>query len=232
MSKQAIDGSGHDFEAEAHGSPDPAGGPHLVSGRGTAQTNGPPLFRWALGVALLLVAAACSSGSSIHSVAASTTAPPILSWHEIASWHWDSPEQMDSARIEAVKLRESETMLILLPIEGPTGGRIISGDLRIERQTPTGEVNADVAVRIDLADSQLISSIQSSPAEDAVSCDERTDGEWTPRMVRGVEGCQIKQPGGPSFLFWHEAGTFMYAQSELDLDTLDAWLNTWQPISP
>jgi len=212
-----------------------------VSRQGTAKTalaGDSLVLRWALGVLLLFVAAACSRSSSDSSLTPSTTAgptttaPPILSWHEIASWHWDSPDQMDSARIEAVKLPESETVLILLPTEGPAGGRIISGDLRIERRTPTGEVNASVAVRIELDVDQSTSSVGSLPSEFATSCDERTDGEWTSRSIRGMEGCWMVQPGGPSFLIWQEGDTTLHAESSLDPETLATWLTTWQPISP
>lgn len=204
----------------------------------TAPAGDSLVLGWALGVVLLLVAAACSSSSSDSAVtpsattAATTTATPIVIWFEIESWHWNSPEQMESARVEAADIQESETMLILLPTEGPAGGRIISGDLRITQATPTGEVNASVAVRIEVDGSQSTSSVGSQPSEFATSCDERTDGEWTPRSIRGMEGCQMVQPGGPSFLIWQEGDTTLHAESSLDPETLATWLTTWQPTRP
>ncbi len=159
-----------------------------MSRRGAAETapaGGSFVLRLALGVALLLVVVSCSRASSGPSAAPSTattattttTAPPIVIFFEIGSWHWDSPEQMSSARAEAADIRGKESLRILMPTKAPAGGRIISGNLRITQATPTGEVNASVAVTIDLAGSKLISSVQSSPAEDALSCGERTDGE-------------------------------------------------------
>jgi len=200
--------------------------------------GGSLVLRWALGVMLLLVAAACSSGSSDSSATpstttpATTTVPPIVVWLELGSWHWESPAQMDSARVEAADIRESENLLILLPTEGPAGGRIISGDLRITQATPTGQPRALAVVRIDLDGSQFTSSVGALPSEFATSCNERTDGEWTPRNIRGMEGCQFLQPGGPSTLIWQEGNTNLHAETRLDPDTLATWLDTWQPIRP
>jgi len=209
----------------------------------TSPDGGSLVSRWTLGLAMLLVAAACSGGGNLPSTAPSTantpttTAPtttstPIVILFELGSWHWDSPEQMESVRAEATDIREAESMLILLPTEGPAGGRIISGDLRIAQATPTGQPSASVVVRIELDGSQSTSSVGSHPTDFATSCDERPGGVWTPRAVRGAEGCQLVQPGGPSFLAWQESGSAMWAETSLKLDTLAAWLDTWQPIRP
>jgi len=123
--------------------------------------------RWALGAAMLLVIAACSSGASKSSgTSPSTTnatttiaAPPV--YLDLGTWHWDSPEQMGSAGLEATAVREAESLLILFPTDGPAGGQITSGDVRIIKTDPIGEVTAKVAAMVDLDVDTLATWIES-----------------------------------------------------------------------
>lgn len=106
----------------------------------------------------------------------------------------------------------------------------LMADVAVVVASPGGRATADITVR--RSDLSVVVAIQTTPLSTQPRCSTRSD-EWTPNLVRGVNGCALLVADAVSSIDWAEGGQYFHAEfgPETDAGLLVHWLDTWSPVA-